>query len=578
MATANMSNFLRCLTRGMAAEIVRDQSDRQLVEWLVAGRDEAIFEVIVRRHGPMVYRVCWRVLQHEQDTEDAFQATFLILARQLHSLRRHASLASWLHGVARRVALKAGVQAAARRRHEQKAATEKFPPEEVPWRELRDVLDAELEHLPEKWRLPLILCYLEGNTQDEAAEQLGWSQRTLRRRLMEAKAALGRRLTGRGVPWSAALSAVLVSQCVATGALVPSLVHSTAEAAASLATGQAVRTIGLSANIAALTEGVLKTMVVSKIKMATAALVLMTALAVGAGGLLYQTQAVEPQQPAKADKPQPREEDRPKADAKEPLDRAVQLIKDSDAEAYEKVCLLAEVGGAQARRGASKDASKAFQLALSLVKDIKPEVFKVGGLSFVARNQLVADDVKAAQKTLAAVVELRDKTSDETVRLNATLTVDGILTSIAAAQARRGEFAEARKTASEIGNGDRQVIAYAHIAREQAKRKDFAGALKTVEQTESIRIPLMLFDVARIQEKTDNSGAAATWKRCVKALQKLEVTKEDDLVPDRGGFNFREMLPALVERGHGVAVRQWIDGMPSVGLKVRLLLILAGND
>jgi RNA polymerase sigma factor (sigma-70 family) len=546
----------------MAAEIVRDQSDRQLVEWLVVERNEAIFEAIVRRHGPMVYRVCWRVLQHEQDAEDAFQATFLILARSLHSLRRHASLASWLHGVARRVALKAGAQAAARRRHEQKAV--KFPPEDVPWRELRNVLDAELAHLPEKWRLPLILCYLEGNTQDEAAKQLGWSQRTLRRRLMEAKAALGRRLTGRGVSWSAALSAVLVSHCVATGALAPALVHSTAEAATSLAT--------VPASVTALTEGVLTTMVVCKIKMVTAALVLMTALALGAGGLLYHTQAVEPQQPAKAEKPQP------KADAQEPLDRAVQLIKDSDAEAYEKVCLLAEVGGAQARRGASKEANKTLQLALSLVKDIKPEIFKVGGLSFVARNQLVADDVKAAQKTLAAVAELRDKTTDDTVRLNATLTVDGIMTSIAAAQARRGELAEARKTASEIGNGDRQVIAYAYIAREQAKRKDFAGALKTVEQTESIRIPLMLFDVARIQEKTDKAGAEATWKRCVKALAKLEVTKEDDLIPDRGGFNFRDMLPALVERGHGAAVRQWIDGLPAVGLKVRLLLILAGND
>src|SRR5262249_59332872 len=108
MSTASTSSFLRRLTREMAAETARDQPDRQLVERLLAGPDEAVFEAVVRRHGPMVYRVCWRVLQHEQDAEDAFQATFLILAQQLRTVRRHASLASWLHGVARRVALKAG--------------------------------------------------------------------------------------------------------------------------------------------------------------------------------------------------------------------------------------------------------------------------------------------------------------------------------------------------------------------------------------------------------------------------------------------------------------------------------------
>src|SRR5215470_2538841 len=132
MATANVSAFLGRLTRGMVAATLADQSDRQLVEQFLAGRDEAVFETIVRRHGAMVYRVCWRVLQQEQDAEDAFQATFLILAQRLRTVRRHASLASWLHGTAHRVALKARAQAATRRRHEQKAGAEKFPPEEVP--------------------------------------------------------------------------------------------------------------------------------------------------------------------------------------------------------------------------------------------------------------------------------------------------------------------------------------------------------------------------------------------------------------------------------------------------------------
>jgi DNA-directed RNA polymerase specialized sigma24 family protein len=120
-ATANLSGFLRRLTREMAAETFRDLSDQQLVEKLLAGCDESVFQAVVRRHGTMVYGVCWRVLKHEHDAEDAFQATFLVLARKLRTVRKRASLASWLHGVARRIALKTQIQAAARRRHERQA-------------------------------------------------------------------------------------------------------------------------------------------------------------------------------------------------------------------------------------------------------------------------------------------------------------------------------------------------------------------------------------------------------------------------------------------------------------------------
>jgi RNA polymerase sigma factor (sigma-70 family) len=145
MATANLSTFLRRLTRGMAAETFGDLSDRRLVEQLLAGREEAAFEAVVRRHGPMVYRVCWRVLQHFQDTEDAFQATFLLLARKLASVRKRDSLASWLRGVAHRVALKAKAQAGTRRRHERLVCmSHAVPPDDITWRELRTALDAEL--------------------------------------------------------------------------------------------------------------------------------------------------------------------------------------------------------------------------------------------------------------------------------------------------------------------------------------------------------------------------------------------------------------------------------------------------
>jgi RNA polymerase sigma factor (sigma-70 family) len=194
MATAKLSRFLRSLTRGMAAEALASRSDRQLVERFLATRDEAAFEALLRRHGPMVYRVCWRALQRSQDTEDAFQATFLLLAQKLRTVRNRDSLASWLHGVAHRVALKAKAQASTRRRHDRLGAvSEAVPPDKLTWRELRTVLDAELACLPERLRLPLILCYLEGCTQEEAAGRLSWSKSTLIRRLDEARAALGRR-------------------------------------------------------------------------------------------------------------------------------------------------------------------------------------------------------------------------------------------------------------------------------------------------------------------------------------------------------------------------------------------------
>src|SRR5436309_10973887 len=112
MASKDLSGFLRSLTRRMAAETLTNQSDQQLVEMALGGEAETALEAIMQRHGAMVYRVCWRVVQHDQDAEDAFQATFLVLAQKLRNVRKRASLASWLHGVAHLVAQKARVAAA----------------------------------------------------------------------------------------------------------------------------------------------------------------------------------------------------------------------------------------------------------------------------------------------------------------------------------------------------------------------------------------------------------------------------------------------------------------------------------
>jgi RNA polymerase sigma factor (sigma-70 family) len=294
MATANLSDFFRRLTRGMAAHTLADRSDSQLVQSALARRDEVALQAIVERHGRMVYRVCWRILQHRQDAEDAFQATFLVLAQKLRTVRKHASLASWLHGVAHRVALKAKAQAAAGRCRERHASRpESLPPDDVTWGELRSVLDFELCQLPDKWRLPLILCYLEGRTQEESAGQLGWSKSTLRRRLEEARVAMGYRLKRRGLVWPAVLAALMVCDCTTFAAPASGVVAATVEAAAGLASGKPLAA-SVSAKIAALTEGVLKTMFIAKMRLATAVLSCTTLVTAGISGLCYTTRATEP--------------------------------------------------------------------------------------------------------------------------------------------------------------------------------------------------------------------------------------------------------------------------------------------
>jgi RNA polymerase sigma factor (sigma-70 family) len=294
MAGAKRGAFLSRLLRGMVVETCSDQSDAHLIEHFLATRDEAVFEAIVRRHGPMVYRVCWRALQHSQDAEDAFQATFLILAQSLRTVRKHASLASWLHGVAHRVALKGRAQAATRHYHEHQASRpQAVPADDVTWGELRSALDAELALLPEKWRLPLILCQLEGRTQDEAARQLGWSKRTLRRRLDEARTALGRRLRRRGL-WPAALSGVLLADGMAPATLPAGLVGLTAQAAAGIAAGQTAAAGALPAKVAALMEGAMKTMPMTNRKFAAVVLVVLGLLGAGAAAVGYRALAGGP--------------------------------------------------------------------------------------------------------------------------------------------------------------------------------------------------------------------------------------------------------------------------------------------
>src|SRR5262249_44407341 len=150
-------------------------ADAELLGRFVSRRDEAAFATLVQRHGPMVLGVCRRLLHNEQDAEDAFQATFLTLARKASSLRRHEALAGWLHAVARRTACPARSRAARRRQYEGRAAeaAQQDFITAVAWRDLQPLLDEEVQRLPAECRIAFVLVYLQGLTYRQAARQLG---------------------------------------------------------------------------------------------------------------------------------------------------------------------------------------------------------------------------------------------------------------------------------------------------------------------------------------------------------------------------------------------------------------------
>jgi RNA polymerase sigma factor (sigma-70 family) len=297
--TTPASVILRHLRTFVATENKSGPTDRQLLVRFALRREEAAFEALIRRHASLVLSVCRRVLRHEHDAEDAFQATFLVLARKAGEVGRQGSVAGWLHRVAYNAALKARARTVSRERHERQAEPRQ-PADllaEVTGREFLVVLDEELQQLSEECRTPLVLCYLQGHTCDEAARQLGWSLRTLKRRLEQGRNCLRARLARRGIALPAALLSLGLTQ--KAKAAVPSLLT----AATIQATLGAVTGTGLVASAASdLAEAVLRGMSVSRLKVVVALLVL-AALVFGTGVLAYQAPAQNPASHAEGETP-----------------------------------------------------------------------------------------------------------------------------------------------------------------------------------------------------------------------------------------------------------------------------------
>jgi len=283
MNEGSTESIFRDLETLFQAGVTAGLTDGQLLDRFAAGgaAAESAFEAIVRRHGAMVLGVCRRALNDAHAAEDAFQATFLVLASRAGAIRRRESLGPWLHGVAVRLARRARFLAL---RHGVSRPLPELAAREpgTGTAEIGPVLDEELGRLPEKYRRPVVLCYLGGLTQDEAARALGWTKGTVSGRLARAKDLLRGRLTRRGLAPSAGLLALWPGQgaeAAAGAAVVPAaLVASTARAAVAVALGRG-EAAAVSGAVLALVLGARRAMLVGRLKVAASALLLLGALA-----------------------------------------------------------------------------------------------------------------------------------------------------------------------------------------------------------------------------------------------------------------------------------------------------------
>jgi RNA polymerase sigma factor (sigma-70 family) len=276
---AVIHNLRRSLNRGESARA----SDGELLERFVARRDADAFEALLRRHGPMVLGVCRRVLENDADADDAFQATFLVLVRKAAAVRPRGMVGNWLYGVAHTTALKARAMNTKRRTRERAAAGQRpVATLDGTWNDLQSVLDQELRGLPDAYRGAIILCDLEGQSIKDAAKRLGCPTGTVGTRLARGRRLLATRLARRGVELTGATLGAMIADHTATAGVPPPLFHSTLKVAALVAAGEAAAGV-VPAKVAALTEGVLQAMFLSKLKTTSAVFVLVAAMGVGLG-------------------------------------------------------------------------------------------------------------------------------------------------------------------------------------------------------------------------------------------------------------------------------------------------------
>lgn len=290
MSSTPLHTVIHTLRQVVGREHAIGLSDGELLRRFLDQRDEAAFEVLVWRHGSMVWSICRRLLHHCQEAEDAFQATFLAFVRDAAAIGKREAVGCWLYRVASRIALKAKSGVLRRQAHELpgEPAIHVDPSEEVVWRDLRPILDEEVNRLPDKYRQPFVLCYLTGLTNDEAARTLGCPKGTLLTRLAWARQRLRGRLARRGLTLSATTLTTLLGQA-GSEAAPDRLIDTTCREALLLRCGGKLGTVSVQA--LALAEGVSRSMRITRFQFAGLCLLTLATLFGGTAVLAHKTQA-----------------------------------------------------------------------------------------------------------------------------------------------------------------------------------------------------------------------------------------------------------------------------------------------
>jgi RND family efflux transporter MFP subunit len=502
-------------------------SDAELLERYVRHRDEAAFELLLWRHGVLVFNVCRRVLPREQDAEDAFQATFLAFVRKAHAIARGGSVSSWLYKVAYRVALEAKARAqrtAARERPGGEALAVQPSPDPM-WHDLRSLLDEELNRLPERLRRPFILCYLEGKTNEEAARQLGCRPGTVFSRLARGRELLRNRLVRRGVTLSTATLMVALGRHAAEAVPVAPLVTTTLRAALLYAGGQATGNISI--HVTTLAEGVLRAMFVTKLKMA--ALMLFVVGLLAAGGVLSHSLTAASQAEAKAEDPAPKQEAARQPDAK-PI--SVKVVKPTPGGLARTVTSSAEVVAAQQQQlvplisGTIKEVSvdigdrvKKGQTLIVLDAPLVAKEWEQANSAF-EMAQAEEDEAKARVVTAEAEVEATEALYEVKIAERDAATV-GIIEGQAALKNRQKLFEQKVTGPEPVEEAKQKIVtaeaklkaakaaiaaARADVKIKQGKLEHAKAALKAAGA--AARTAHAVMDKARIQESFTQIKAA----------------------------------------------------------------------
>jgi RNA polymerase sigma factor (sigma-70 family) len=469
-------------------------TDHELLSRFVGRQDAAAFEALLARHGPMVLAVCRRTLADPTAAEDAFQATFLVFLRKAATVRRGELLSNWLYGVACRTAARARADAARRRGREGEAPSRPplDPLGEITARELIAAVDEELLRLPARLRTPLVACYLDGKTRDEAAAALGWSVATLGRRLARGRDLLRSRLARRGVALSAAfLPAALAPAVVPSPLAVPVLT-----AAGFVTGGQAVPAGILPTIVETLSRRVVGAMFIGKLITTAGVLFAAGLVLLGVGSLAHgvfpttAAVALKPDDPPKAGPLQPAKPKGPREHFSAVLD-AVRTVENKT----ERVVLLIRVAQARAVAGDAAGAKENLGQALDLADGLDDTPRGIA-LREIAQSSLRLGDVTGA----LAVAE-KFKTASHRNQL---------LFMLAGMQADAGDLAGARKTAATITDDQRDGAIEA-VGRAEARAGDVTAALKTADalKHQPLSRAGVLDELALAQAKAGDRKAAA---------------------------------------------------------------------